>query len=118
MEALPRVKDGGVDVAKRKSDYPETEVEETSEPRDLAEELAQEEGEDGRVVAGAPPLHTSAAEMEEGLFEDLKDSIREAGAILRGEREAARRTQLDSPSESESDTTWCPSDPERTESGN
>ena len=112
------MKDGGVDVAKRKRDYPETEVEEASEPRDLAEELAQEEGEGGRVVAGAPPLHTGAEEKEEGLFEDLKDSIREAGAILRGEREEARRTPLDSPSESESHTTWCPDDPERTESGN
>lgn len=112
------MKDGGVDVAKRKRDHPETKVEETSEPRDLAEELAQEEGEGGRVVPGGPPLQTEVSEMEENLFEDLKDSIREAGAILRGEREAARRTQLDAPSECESDTTWCLSDSERTESGN
>lgn len=32
--------------------------------------------------------------MDEGLFEDLLESIQEAGAILRGEREATRRTIL------------------------
>ena len=32
--------------------------------------------------------------MEEGLLEDLLESIQEAGAILRGEREATRRTIL------------------------
>lgn len=29
--------------------------------------------------------------VEEGMFEKLLESVREAGAILRGEREAARR---------------------------
>lgn len=111
------MKDGGVDVAKRKRDHPETEVEETSEPRDLTEELAQEEGEGGRVVVGGSPLQPDVAGMEENLFEDLKDSIREAGAILRGEREAARRPQLDAPDVGESDTTGCRSGKERTEYG-
>lgn len=32
--------------------------------------------------------------MDGGLFEDLLESIQEAGAILRGEREATRRTNL------------------------
>lgn len=30
--------------------------------------------------------------MEERLFEELWESMKEAGAVLRGEREAARRT--------------------------
>lgn len=29
--------------------------------------------------------------MDEELFEDLLESVREAGGVLRGEREAARR---------------------------
>lgn len=38
--------------------------------------------------------------MEEDVFEDLLESVREAGAILRGEHEAARRTLVpDSPIE-------------------
>lgn len=32
--------------------------------------------------------------MDEGLFEDLLESIQEAGAILRGERETTRHTIL------------------------
>jgi hypothetical protein len=32
--------------------------------------------------------------MEEELFEDLLESVAEAGSVLRGEREAARRTTL------------------------
>ncbi len=32
--------------------------------------------------------------MDENLFEDLLESIREAGAVLRSEREATRRTIL------------------------
>lgn len=31
---------------------------------------------------------------EDQLFEDLLESVREAGAVLRGEQEAARRTAL------------------------
>lgn len=34
------------------------------------------------------------SEMEEELFEKLLESIREAGAILRGEQEPARLTHL------------------------
>ena len=33
--------------------------------------------------------------MDEELFEDLLESVREAGAVLRGERDAARRTPID-----------------------
>lgn len=86
-------------MGKRKRDFPEAEMEETSEPRNLAEELVQEEGDGGRVVPGGAPLQPDVTGMEEKLFEDLTDSIREAGAILRGEREAARRTQLEAPDE-------------------
>jgi len=32
--------------------------------------------------------------MDEELFEDLLESVAEAGAVLRGKREAARRTAL------------------------
>lgn len=35
--------------------------------------------------------------MDEELFEDLLESVREAGAVLRGEREAARRTSFEEP---------------------
>lgn len=73
--------DGGVAVTKRKSDYPETEVEiETSV-----------------VASSCAPAEPGSEGMEQGLFEDLVESIREAGAILRGEREAARRTRFDAP---------------------
>lgn len=33
--------------------------------------------------------------MDQELFQDLLESVKEAGAILRGEREAARRTRFD-----------------------
>jgi len=32
--------------------------------------------------------------MDEELFENLLESVREAGAVLRGEREAARRARI------------------------
>lgn len=37
--------------------------------------------------------------MDEELFEDLRESVKEAGAVLRGEREAARRTRFDEAAE-------------------
>lgn len=37
--------------------------------------------------------------MDEELFEDLLESVKEAGAVLRGEREAARRTRFDEAAE-------------------
>lgn len=50
-----------------------------------------------------PSTHTTATPIlserledvavHEDMFEDLLESVREAGAILRGEREAARRTR-------------------------
>jgi len=33
--------------------------------------------------------------MDQELFENLLESVKEAGAVLRGEREAARRTRFD-----------------------
>lgn len=61
-------------MTKRKVDYPQIEVEiETG------------------VVAGAPaPAELGGEGMEPSLFEDLLESVKEAGAILRGEQEAAR----------------------------
>lgn len=38
--------------------------------------------------------------MNDDLFEDLCESVREAGAILRGERETARRTSFGDPGNS------------------
>lgn len=37
---------------------------------------------------------TGGGAVDEGLFEDLLESIQEAGAILRGERETTRHTIL------------------------
>jgi hypothetical protein len=33
--------------------------------------------------------------MEQALFEELLESVREAGAVLRGDREAARTTRIE-----------------------
>lgn len=55
--------------------------------------------------------------MEVGLFEDLKDSIRGAGAILLGERAAARRTPFGDPGDSESNSSGHPTDLEGPDNG-
>lgn len=65
-------------MTKRKSDYPETEY-----------------GIEIGVDSSLAPTEPEAAGMEQGLFADLVKSIKEAGSILRGEREAARRTRFD-----------------------
>jgi len=46
------------------------------------------------VSVGEWSALTGGGAVDEGLFEDLLESIQEAGAILRGEREATRRTIL------------------------
>lgn len=93
-EALTWRGDGGANVTKRKSDHPQTEMEITPETREPLEEFTQEEIDSGVIATGRPPVQGTVEGIEKGLFEDLKESIREAGAILRDEREAARRTRL------------------------
>lgn len=82
-------------MTKRKADYPQTEVELTPEIRELLEGFSQEEVGTGVVAGGFAPAEPGSEGMEAGLFEDLVEGLREAGAILRGEREAARRTCFD-----------------------
>ncbi len=82
-------------MTKRKADYPQTEVELTPEIRELLEGFTQEEIETGVVAGGFAPSEPGSEGMEAGLFDGLLESLREAGAIMRGEREAARRTRFD-----------------------
>lgn len=76
-------------MTKKKADYQLTEVEITSEDRELVENSTDEEVATGTMLTGRAPVGQG-----EDLFEDLVASISEAGAILRGEREAARRTNV------------------------
>lgn len=69
-------------MTKRKSDYQQTEEEITSE---IEADVAA-----GDLAVTAP----ESEGMEEELFEELIESIKEAGAILRGEREPARRRRV------------------------
>lgn len=66
-------------MGKRKSDYPRTEVK------------IEAEIETGVAAGGFDAPEPESGGMEKDLFEDLVESIKEAGAILRGDREAARR---------------------------
>jgi hypothetical protein len=86
-------------VAKRKADYPQPEVEIKPEVREPLENVTEEEIEAGVVAGGLVPVEPGSEGMELSLFEDLLASIREAGAILRGEREATRRTSIDAAAE-------------------
>lgn len=87
--------EGGVEVTKRKADDPQTEVELTPESRELLEGFTQEGIETGVVAGGFAPAEPGSGGMASALFEGLLASVREAGEILRGEREAARRTHFD-----------------------
>ena len=93
--ALHLFGEGGVEVTKRKADYPQTEVELTPEILEPLENLTEEDIETGVVAGGFAPAEPGSEGMEPALFEDLLASVREAGAILRGEREAARRTSIE-----------------------
>jgi len=68
----------------------------------------------GRHVLDRPatPILSEGREegaVDEDMFEDLLESVREAGAILRGERDAARRTRApDSPPELAGDRRSAP----------
>lgn len=68
-----------VEMGKRKSDYPRTEVKIAAET------------ETGVTAGGFDAPEPESGDMEKDLFEDLVESIKEAGAILRGDREAACR---------------------------
>lgn len=82
-------------MTKRKEDYPQTEVEITPDIAELLKGFTEEEIATGVVSSRPAPAGAESEGMEAGLFGDLMESIREAGAILRGEREAARRTRIE-----------------------
>ncbi len=82
-------------MTKRKADYPQTKAELTPETLELLENFTEEEIETGVVAGGIAPADPGSVGMEPALFEDLLASVREAGSILRGEREAARRTSIE-----------------------
>jgi len=84
-------------VTRRKADYPQTEVEITAEIRELLEGFTEGEIETGVVSGGFASAEPGSEGMEPGLFEDLLESLKEAGAILRGEKEAARITRFEKP---------------------
>lgn len=56
---------------------------------------AEGETDSGMVVNGLLLVRVEAEGAEDQLFEDLLESLQEAGALMRGEREAARRTRFD-----------------------
>jgi len=95
-------------VTKRKADYPQAEPVEGSTEEEIAS---------GALAGGSTPVGPGGKGMEAGLFEHLLASVREAGAILRGEREGARCTQLDDLDGSESDTAGYTADSDLTEDG-
>ncbi len=78
-------------MTKRKADYPQAEAEFTPGTREPVKGATEEEITSGSVADGSTPPGHGEKGMEAGLFEDLAGSVREAGAIPRGEREAARR---------------------------
>lgn len=87
-------------MTKRKAYHPQTEVDLEPEPSELLEGFAGAEVEAGVAAGGLDSAEQGNEGMEPDLFEDLMASVREAGAILRGEREAARRTIIQDDAES------------------
>lgn len=49
----------------------------------------------GVTPSGHAPGEAEPEWMEQALFEELLESVREAGAVLRGDREAARTTRIE-----------------------
>ncbi len=82
-------------MTKRKEDYPVTEVEITPDIAELLKGFTEEEIATGVVSSRPAPAEVEPEGMEAGLFEELLESVKEAGAILRGERQAARRTRVE-----------------------
>lgn len=65
---------------------------------DIAEPLksfTEEEIATGVVSSRPAPVEAEPEGMERALFEELLESVEEAGAILRGERDAARTTRIE-----------------------
>lgn len=91
-------------MTKRKADYPQIEADLTTGTREPVEGSTEDEIASGAVAGGSTPAGAGGIGMEAGLFEDLLGSVREAGAILRSEREAARRTLFDDLGGFEADT--------------
>lgn len=91
-------------MTKHEADHQQAEAECTPGTREPVEGSTEEEIASGAVAGGSTPAGPGGMGMEAGLFEDLLGSVREAGAILRGEREAARRTRFDDLDGSEADT--------------
>lgn len=83
-------------MTKRKTNYPQAETEETPEIREQLEGFTEEVIKTGVVAGGFASDEPRSEAMEKDLFGGLMESLREAGAILRGELEAARRTRIDS----------------------
>jgi len=104
-------------VTKRKADYPQIEADLTTGTREPVEGSTEEEIASGAVAGGSTPAGAGGMGMEAGLFEDLLGSVCEAGAILRGELEWARCTQVDDLDGSERDTAGYTADPDLTEGG-
>jgi len=82
-------------VTKRKADDSHAEVGLPPEIRELLENFTEKEIETGVVASALLRPRWGGEGMDADLFEDLVESIMEAGGILRGEREAARRTLFD-----------------------
>jgi len=82
-------------VTKQKEGYPQTEAEITPDSAELLKGFTEEEIATGVVTSCPAPAGAEPKGMERALFEELLESVKEAGAILRGEREAARATPIE-----------------------
>lgn len=82
-------------MTKRKEDCPVTEGEITPDIAELLRDVTEEGVATGLVSSRPAPAEAEPEGMELGLFEELLESVREAGVVLRGEREAARRTRVE-----------------------
>lgn len=82
-------------MTKRKADCPQTAVEITPDITEVLKSFTEEEIATGVVTSCPAPAGAEPKGMERALFEELLESVKEAGAILRGEREAARATPIE-----------------------
>ena len=116
-DALVWSGEGSDEVTKRKADNPQAEAEFTPGTREPVEGSTEEKSASVAVAGGSTPAGPGEKRMEAGLFEDLLGSVREAGAILRGERAGARRTQFDDLDGTEPETTGYTADSDQTKGG-
>lgn len=87
----------GVEATKRKADISLTEVGLAPESHERREGFAAEDT--GMVVGGFASVEAGNEWMEPAQFEDRLVCVREAGAFLRGDWEAPRRTSIDDAAE-------------------